>query len=111
MDGIACMQRLLAVTPLPDAVVCYSDIVALGAMKAIRDAGHRIPDEIAVVGFDDIEEGRFSTPALTTVAPDKAEFGRLLVSLLIARIDGSRTGAGERFEPPFQLVVRRSTAG
>jgi DNA-binding LacI/PurR family transcriptional regulator len=66
---------------------------------------------VAVVGFDDIEEGRFATPSLTTIAPAKEEIGRLAVSLLLDRIRGRRTGPPERIEPPFQLVVRESTAG
>ena len=111
IDGIDCMRRLLARGPEPDAVLCFNDLVALGAMKALRDSGFRVPDAIAVVGFDDIEEGRFATPALTTIAPDKKEIGRLAVSLLLARLDGTRGGPPEHIEPPFQLVVRQSTGG
>lgn len=111
VNGMEGMQRLLTQGPPPDAVLCFNDLVALGAMKVLRDTGFRIPDDVGVVGIDDIEEGRFTTPALTTIAPDKSELGRLLVSLLVARIDGSRSGPPERFDPSFRLVVRQSTAG
>lgn len=110
-DGIDGMQRLLARGPVPDAVLCMNDLVALGAMKALRDMGYRIPDDVAVAGFDDIEEGQFATPALTTIAPDKAEIGRLAVSLLLDRVEGVRTGPAERIEPGYKLIVRQSTSG
>lgn len=64
---------------------------------------------MAVVGFDDIEEARFSIPSLTTIAPDKEKMGELAVSLLLERIDGTRTGPPERVEVPFRLIVREST--
>jgi len=93
----------------PDAVLCFNDLVALGAMRVLQDAGYRIPDDVAVVGFDDIEEGRFAAPPLTTIAPDKDGIGRLTVSMLPGRVNGSRTGPPERVQPPFQLIVREST--
>ncbi len=94
---------------VPDAVVGFNDLVALGAMKVLRDTGFRVPDDIAVVGFDDIEEGRYATPALTTISPDKAHIAYLAVALLLARIDGSRTVPPEQIDPGFQLLVRQST--
>ncbi|MCA1597613.1 MAG: substrate-binding domain-containing protein, partial [Chloroflexi bacterium] len=60
---------------------------------------------------DNIEEGLFATPSLTTIAPDKREIGRVAVSMLIARIEGSRLEAPTRIETPFRLIVRESTAG
>jgi len=109
VDGIEGMRRLLARGAVPDAVVGFNDLVALGAMKVLRDTGFRVPDDIAVVGFDDIEEGRYATPALTTISPDKAHIAHLAVALLLARIDGSRTVPPEQIDPGFQLLVRQST--
>jgi DNA-binding LacI/PurR family transcriptional regulator len=90
---------------------CFNDLLALGVMRALHDAGCYVPDDVAVVGFDDIEEGLFATPSLTTVSPDKEEIGRVVVSLLLQRFQGIRTGPPERVVPPFRLVVRESTAG
>lgn len=110
-DGAAAMRDLLTRDEPPDAVFCFNDVVALGAMRALHDAGRRIPDDVAVVGFDDTADGRYNVPSLTSISPDKEYLARLAVSLLIERIDGRRTGAPERFEPSFHLVVRESTAG
>ena len=110
-DGLASVRRLLASRPRPDALFCFNDTVALGALRGLREAGVRVPDDVAVVAVDDIEEGRFSTPSLSTIAPDKARIARLAVQLLIDRITGRRTGQGEPFEVGYQLLVRESTAG
>lgn len=72
-------------------------------------AGRHIPDVVAVIGFDDIEDSRLSTPALTTIALDKEKIGKLAVSFLLGRIDGTRTVQPERVEVPFHLIVREST--
>ncbi len=108
-EGARAMQQLLALPHPPDAVFCFNDLLALGAMRALHEAGRRIPDDVAVIGFDNIEEVRFSIPSLTTIAPDKEKIGELAVSLLLERIDGTRTGPAERVEVPFRLIVREST--
>jgi DNA-binding LacI/PurR family transcriptional regulator len=105
------MRHLLSLDRPPDAVFCFNDLLALGAIRALHEAGRRAPDDVAVVGFDDIEEGAFAIPSLTTISPDKAEIGRQAVRLLLGRIDGTRTGPPERVEPLFTLVIRESTAG
>ncbi len=109
--GMACMERFLAESQPPDAVFCLNDRVALGAMKVLRQHGLRVPDDVAVTGFDDIAESTLTCPALTTISPDKRAIGRLAVSLLIDRIKGVRTGPPEQFNPEFELVVRESTVG
>lgn len=109
-DGARAMRQLLTLDHPPDAVFCFNDLLALGAMRALHEAGCRIPDDVAVVGFDGIEDGLYATPSLTTIAPDKEETGRLAVALLLERIHGTRTGPPMRVQPPFRLVVRESTA-
>src|SRR5581483_5017520 len=104
-------RQLLALDQPPDAVFCFNDHLALGVMREIYDAGLRVPEDIAVVGFDDIEDGRFSIPSLTTILPDKEKIGDLAVAFLLGRITGTRTGPPERVEVPCQLVVRESTMG
>lgn len=109
--GAAAMQQLFTLETPPDAVFCFNDHLALGVLRAIYEAGYRVPEDIAVVGFDDIEDGRFSVPSLTTISPDKETIGKLAVNFLLSRIDGTRTGPPERIEVPCQLVIRESTAG
>jgi DNA-binding LacI/PurR family transcriptional regulator len=111
VSGARAMRQLLALDTPPDAVFCFNDHLALGVIRAIYDAGLRVPEDIAVVGFDDIEDGRFSIPSLTTILPDKEKIGDLAVAFLLGRITGTRTGPPERVEVPCQLVVRESTMG
>jgi DNA-binding LacI/PurR family transcriptional regulator len=107
--GAKSMWQLLALDEPPDAIFCFNDLLALGAMRVIHEAGLKVPDDIAVVGFDNIEEGRFSVPSLTTISPDKERIGNLAVTFLLGRIDGTRTGPPERVEVPCQLIMREST--
>ena len=108
-NGMEAMRSLLSLRHPPDAVFCFNDLLALGAMTVLHAAGLRIPEDVAVVGIDDIEDGRYATPALTTIAPDKKEMSRLAVSLLLARITGTRQQPPERITVPFHLRVRKST--
>jgi DNA-binding LacI/PurR family transcriptional regulator len=107
-DGAAAMARLLAAAPDVDAVFCFTDELALGALHTLAARGLRVPDDVAVVGFDDIEDGRYSVPSLTTIAPDKAQIARLALDCLADRI--SRPGARERdLVAGHRLVVRESS--
>jgi len=103
------MRYLLSLKHPPDAVFCFNDLLALGAMSMLHEAGLHIPGDVAVVGVDDIEDGRYATPTLTTIAPDKEEMSRLAVSLLLERIKGTRQQPPERIAVPFHLRVRKST--
>ena len=108
-NGAEVMRYLLSLKYPPDAVFCFNDLLALGAMSALHEAGLRIPKDVAVVGVDDIEDGHYATPTLTTIAPDKEEMSRLAVSLLLGRIKGTRQQSPERIVVPFHLCVRKST--
>lgn len=110
-DGQKCIDQLLTLRKPADAVLCLNDRVALGAMKALRLKGYQIPGDVAVVGFDNIEEGSFAAPSLTTIAPDKTEIAKTAVSLLIDRILGKRQGPPELFQVAYRLIVRESTIG
>jgi LacI family transcriptional regulator, repressor for deo operon, udp, cdd, tsx, nupC, and nupG len=85
-SGAEAMARLLDQATVPDAVFCYNDLLAIGAMQTVLRRGLRIPDDIAIVGFDDIEEARYAFPALTTIAPDKGALARCAVAQLFARL-------------------------
>ncbi len=108
-NGAEAMRYLLSLKHPPDAVFCFNDLLALGAMSMLHDAGLLIPGDVAVVGVDDIEDGRYATPTLTTIAPDKEKISRLAVSLLLERIKGTRQQPLERIAVPFHLRVRKST--
>jgi len=110
-DGHTGMQQLLTLPTPPDAVFAYNDLIAIGAIHAIRHAGLHIPDDIAVIGFDDIEDGRYSNPTLTTISPDKERIGQLAVRQLIARVEGKPVDPPRDIQPPFRLVTRESTLG
>jgi LacI family transcriptional regulator len=92
---------------LPDAVFAASDAMALGAIAAILEAGLRVPDDVAVMGFDGLIEGEDSKPPLSTVSQPVADLGREAVRLLLALVEESDTGPMQRFLPT-QLTVRRS---
>ena len=89
---------------------CYNDLLALGAIRALTRHGRRVPDDVAVVGLDDIEEGQYSTPSLTTVAPDKGEIARTAVDTLMESINGGAATPAE-IVVPHRLIVRESTTG
>ena len=110
-EGAAAMRRLLDLTDPPDAVFCFNDLLALGALRALAEEGVRVPEDVAVVGWDDIEDGRYSTPTLTTISPDKQQIASIAVRLLAARLRPEREHRPQEVTADFALVVRESTAG
>jgi LacI family repressor for deo operon, udp, cdd, tsx, nupC, and nupG len=108
-DGATAMRKLLRAPTRPDAVFCYNDLLAFGAMRAILERGLRIPHDIAIAGFDDTEEGRYTTPTLTTVSPAKKQIAELAVRTLLRRIEGDTTPA-RTVTARHRLRVRESTA-
>jgi DNA-binding LacI/PurR family transcriptional regulator len=109
-DGAAAMRRLFELPEPPDAVFCFNDLLALGAVREAYERGVRVPEDLAVVGWDDIEEGRYSTPTLTTISPDKARIAAVAVDFLAARLSADPEPPREVMAP-FTLAVRESTAG
>ncbi|MBB4689506.1 LacI family DNA-binding transcriptional regulator [Amycolatopsis jiangsuensis] len=111
-EGAEAMRQLLALPEPPDAVFCFSDMLALGALRAAHEAGVRVPEDLAIAGFDDTEEGRYGVPSLTSVSPDKPEIARQAVALLADRIDSEgRPGRKPvRTEVGYELMVRESSA-
>lgn len=110
-NGAEATRELLASGVHFDALFCLNDGLALGALRELAAAGVRVPDDVAVIGFDNIDEARFSVPSLTTVDPGRAEIARIAVDLLVERI-------GEKGPPrpprtvrtDFRIVERESTA-
>jgi len=109
-SGAVAMSALLDRVPDLDAVVAANDRMAMGAMHTLRSRGLRIPDDIAVTGFDDIEEAAWFAPPLTSVEQPLAEMGRQAVRRLWAEFDGSATGP---IAIPLraELMIRESTIG
>lgn len=108
------MRELLARPRRPTAVFAVSDKSAFGAIDGIREAGLTIPDDLSLVGFDDVHESSLLDPPLTTVAVPKRQMGRLAVRLLADRIEPAGTGVSAFAKPtklvvPVSLVVREST--
>lgn len=108
-DGAASMRELLALPEPPDAVFCFNDLLALGALRTLADAGLSVPGDVAVVGFDDIEDGRYHSPTLTTISPDKEWLAENAVTLLLERIAGTGSPARRDLSVPYTLQVREST--
>ncbi len=90
-----------------DGIFCYNDLMAFGAMKALRDLGYRIPDDVAVVGYDDIVYASYVCPTLTTVRIKKYEMGYEAFRMLLQRIKGLRKKT-KRVILDVELVVRES---
>lgn len=114
-SGQEAAKRILAMEERPTAVFCASDMVAFGLISGLHTGGLRVPEDISVVGFDDIEMAAFSLPALTTIRQDRTALGTRAARRLLQQIDGSAAGQ-EPDAPPSQveeigveLVVRDST--
>jgi LacI family transcriptional regulator, repressor for deo operon, udp, cdd, tsx, nupC, and nupG len=111
-NGAEAMTGLLELPEPPDAVFCFNDLLAVGALRAIAERGLRVPEDIAVVGFDNTEEGAYSRPSLTSVAPDKAAIARTAIELVHRRVsDVGEEFAPEEIQTPFTLEIRESTTG
>lgn len=110
INGRAAMEELLELADPPDAVFCFSDLLAIGALKACAEAGVEVPGRVAIAGFDDITESRFANPGLTTVSADYEFLAQEAVRLLLRRIEDP-TAPAELVEVPWQLRIRQSTVG
>jgi DNA-binding LacI/PurR family transcriptional regulator len=111
--GYQMMNELLdRPAPRPTAALVYNDLTAIGALRALRDRGMTVPDDMAVVGTDGIELGRYINPSLTTIDHPRKQLGRLAVEAVCALIDGRPAPPIERVLP-VELIVRESsgTAG
>jgi len=91
----------------PDALICYNDLMALGFMKAAQALGFKLPEQLSVAAFDNIEYGQYTSPALTTVDLQSERMGVAAMEKLIAAIDGKSAPAATMIEP--QLILRGST--
>ncbi|WP_250444195.1 substrate-binding domain-containing protein, partial [Actinotalea sp. C106] len=112
--GAEAMRGLLDGGEPFDAVFALNDVLALGAMRVLYERDVAVPDAVAVAGFDDIEEGRFARPSLTTVEPGLPQIARTAVELLVERLAagaGAVNGPGLEVVADFDLRPRESTLG
>ena len=107
-EGRAVMSRMIALHDRPTAVFCANDIQAIGAITACQDANLRVPDDISIMGFDDLPIAQYTTPKLTTVRVPADEMGTRAAGALIAAI--RENGAVQSMELPTDLIARDSTA-
>ncbi|WP_327584340.1 GH1 family beta-glucosidase [Nonomuraea sp. NBC_00507] len=105
-SGAAATQQLLGDEPALDAVFAATDQLAIGALQAAREAGRRVPEDLAIAGFDDIDAASATTPGLTTVRISVADQALAVARLLLSRLEGRHT---ESVVLPARLVVRDST--
>ena len=113
--GAQLMSRILDRGKIPDAVVCFNDALAFGAMHELLRRGMHIPDDVAVIGFDNVEEARFAWPPLSSINPGRDQIAQIAVQMICERmglVDGFDVG-----QPPrevltdFTLIARESTVG
>ncbi len=104
--GMWAMQQLLTLRPRTMGAFCYNDASALGAMRAARAAGLRIPEDLSVVGFDDIDLAPFFEPRLTTIAQPEREMGEKAVLMILDLLAGNKV---DDYILPGRLIVREST--
>lgn len=107
--GYHAVDRLLDGDPDLDAIFCANDVIALGALRRLQERGLGVPDDVALVGVDDIELGRFSTPTLTTVSLLARERGRLAADMLLDRIAREGSEEPRRVTLTPRLIVRESS--
>jgi LacI family transcriptional regulator len=101
-------QRFLALPEPPDAIVCASDVMAIGAMAAIEDVGLRVPDDVAVVGFDDIDYASLVKPSLTTVRQSQEELVSEMITAILRLLDHPEESPAVSVIP-IELVIRESS--
>jgi DNA-binding LacI/PurR family transcriptional regulator len=111
-SGGADAMRLILQSGVPfDGIVAFNDLIALGAMRVLQEAGLRIPDDVAVIGFDDVDETRYTLPRLSTIDPGRDEIARVAVDYLVERISNPGVAIAPReYLAGFTVVQRESTA-
>lgn len=107
--GYQAMQKLLQLKPLPTALFAANDLMAMGAMVAIHEAGYKVPKDIAVIGFDNIPAAKLMQPALTSVDQFQHAMGKRAAEMLFERLNGTCPAKGRSVAMPYQLIAREST--
>ncbi|MEB3043751.1 LacI family DNA-binding transcriptional regulator [Rhizobium mulingense] len=113
-SSVALGSDLFAMThesgDVPEAIFCTDDNLALGAMQECRKRGMRVPDDIAIMGFHDLEFAACAAPSLSSIATRRFETGKLAAERVLAALNSSRTPAAEQIDLGYTLIARESTA-
>ena len=109
LSGVVTAKRILALSDPPSAVVCADDSIAIGLMDTLIVAGVSVPEDVAIVGFDDVPTASLKSIELTTIRQPTGELGKRALQILLRRISGEETGAPIDEVLPGELVVRRSS--
>jgi DNA-binding LacI/PurR family transcriptional regulator len=107
--GYPLVQQMLAHQRSFTAVLSFNDIAAIGCIRALHDAGLRVPQDVSVVGFDDIKEAAFQTPSLTTIRQPLHQMGALAVQTLLAQLPPATPQECKQIAVEPQLIIREST--
>jgi DNA-binding LacI/PurR family transcriptional regulator len=108
-DGYAATRGLIDRGVGFDAIFALTDSAAIGALRALAESGRRVPDDVQVVGFDNLEGGRFTVPSLTSVEPGNAEMADAICALLVERIELRPAGVPARVVMPAARIVERES--
>ncbi len=113
-DGATAMRRFLNAGVEFDGVVAFNDLIGLGAMRVMQEAGLRIPQDVSVIGFDDIDETRYSLPSLSTIDPGRDEIAEVALGFLQERVALALGGTSQDIPPrehlaEFRVIAREST--
>ncbi len=106
--GRDALRRLLKYSPRPTALVALSDVIAFGLIEAAREAGLRIPEDICIVGFDDVEASQMLNPPLTTVRQPIRQKGRRAAELFVQMLRADQPPAVQHIQFPVELIIRES---
>jgi LacI family transcriptional regulator len=108
-SGYTMTQQVLAVTPRPSGLFAGNNFIAIGALRALRDAGLQAPEDLALVGFDDLPADLVVNPFLTVAAQPAYEMGRRATELLLARLSKDAPEAYQEVVLPTEIIVRQSS--
>jgi DNA-binding LacI/PurR family transcriptional regulator len=106
-SSYSCMKNILSYDTLPTALVCSADIYAIGAMRCLKDNGIKIPDDISIIGIDDILLSQYVDPPLTTIKIDKVQMGKIAIDLLVEKIENN--DVTNHIINSNDLIIRDST--
>lgn len=109
LSGVAAARRFLGLRDRPTAVFCSSDQMAIGFLKVVREAGLRVPQDVALLGIDGIDATEFTDPVLSTIRQPRQDLGRAGAELLLSMLQGTFDPTRSRIALPFELLARDST--
>jgi DNA-binding LacI/PurR family transcriptional regulator len=108
-SGYEMARQMLVTTPRPTALFAANNFIAIGTLKALKEANLRVPEDISLVGFDDLPPALITYPFFTVVVQPAYEIGKAAAELLIARLKGQETGLFQDIVFPSEVIIRESS--